>query len=67
MQPQGANLSPAQHPDRPGAKQLFMVVNTIFICGIESLTLFQGDSQAERIYGKVFDDEFVSCMDKTVK
>ena len=39
----------------------------MFICGIYSPTLFQGDSQAKRISGELFDDEFVSCMDKTVK
>ena len=39
----------------------------MFICRIDSPTLFQGDSQAERISREVFDDVFVSCMDKTVK
>ena len=38
----------------------------MFICGIDIPTLFKGDSQVERIYGELFDDDLVSCMDKTV-
>ena len=67
MQPQGENLPPEKHPDRPGANQPFTVANTMFICGINRPTLFQVDSQSKRISGKLFDDEFMSCMDKTVK
>ena len=59
MQAQGENLSPAQYLDRPGANPLFMVANTIFICGIDKPTIFQGDSQDERISGEVFDDESI--------
>ena len=57
---------PEQHPDRPGANPPFAVTNAIFICGIYSPPPFQRDSQAEQIPRKVFDDDFVSCMDKTV-
>ena len=39
----------------------------MFICGINIQTLFQGESQAKQISGKVFDNEFMSCMDNTVK
>ena len=57
----------AQHTDRTGANPPFTVANSMFICGIDSPTLFQGDLQAERISGKVFDDDFVLCMDRIVK
>ena len=67
MQEQGANPLPAQHPNRPGANPPFTVANTIFICGIDSPTLNQGDSQADHIDSEVFDDDFVSCMDKKIK
>ena len=67
MQLQGANPSPAQHQARPGANTPFAVANAMFIYGIDSPTLFQRDSQAEQITGEVFDDYFVSCLDKTVK
>ena len=67
MQAQGANQLPAQHLARPGAKPSFMVPNAIFICGIVIPTLFQVESQAEQIVGKVFDDYFLSYMDKTIK
>ena len=39
----------------------------MFICGINIPTLLQGDSQAERVSGKVFDDDFMPCMIKSVK
>ena len=67
MQAQGSNPSPAQHLARPGKNPLSTVANAMFICGIDSPILFQGDSQAEWIPGKVFDNEFVSYMDKIVK
>ena len=51
----------------PGANTPLTVANETFICGIDIPTLFQGDSQAERISREVFDDDFVSCIDKTVK
>ena len=56
-----------QHPARPGANPPFTVANVMFICGISSPTIFQGYSQAEQIYGEVFDDDFISCIDNTVK
>ena len=60
MQAQGENPSPAQHLVRPGANPPFTVANAMFICGIKSPALFQGDSQAEQVSGKVFDHDFVS-------
>ena len=61
------NPPPAQHPARPGANPLFTVVNAMFIFGINRPTLFQGDSQAKRISSKIFDYDFMSCMDRTIK
>ena len=62
-----SNPLPSQQPARTGANPPFTVTNAMFICGIDSLTLFQGDSQAKRIFREVSDNEFVSCMDKSVK
>ena len=67
MQAQGANPPPEQYMARPDANPPFTVTNTIFICGNYIPTLFQGNSQAERISGELFDDKFMSCIDKTVK
>ena len=67
MQAQGENPLPAQHSARPGANPPFTFANTMFICGINIPRIFQGDSQAKRISGDVFDDDYMSCMDKTVK
>ena len=39
----------------------------MFMCGINIPTLFQGDSKAKYIAGEIFDDEFMSYMDNTVK
>ena len=67
MQVQGKNPPPVQHPARLGTNPPFTFANLMFICGINSPTLFQGDLQANRITGKLFDDDFMSCMNKTVK
>ena len=67
MQGQGENPSPAQHPAMPSANPPFRFANAMLICGIYSPNCFQRDSQDKRITGKVFDDDFVSCMDKTIK
>ena len=56
-----------QHLARSGANPIFTVGNVTFVCGISSPTLLQGDSRAKHIYGEVFDDDFISCMDKTVQ
>ena len=45
MQEQGENTPPAHHWDRPGVNPPFTVVNVMFICGIISPTIVQGDSQ----------------------
>ena len=67
MQAKGANSSPAQNLDRPSVNPPSTVANAMFICGINSPTIFQGDPQAERISEEIFDDDFMSCMNKTFK
>ena len=67
MQAQGANTPLAQHLATPGTNPSFTDTNTMFICGINSPTVFQGDSQTKWVYGKLFDDDFISYMDKKVK
>ena len=66
MKSQEANPPQTQHLARPKANPPFAVANAMFISSINSPTLFQGDSQAERISGEVFDDDFMSCMYKIV-
>ena len=39
----------------------------MFIFGNDSAPLFQEDSQAKKVASELFDDDFVSCMDKNVK
>ena len=59
MQAQWANPPPAQHLDSPGANPQFTVANSMFMCDINTPTLFQGDLHAKRISGEVFDDDFI--------
>ena len=66
MLAQVGNLPTVQHPARPGSNPPFTVADMMFICGIDIPTLLKSDSQAERIACKIFDDDFISCMDKTV-
>ena len=63
----GSKPTSREYLARPDANTHFTVTNTIFICGNYIPTLFQGNSQAERISGELFDDKFMSCIDKTVK
>ena len=35
------------------------------LCGVDDALLFEGETQAQRISNEVFDDDFVSCLDKT--
>ena len=49
----------------PGANPPFALVNDMFDCGITDAVLFDGDTKANRITTKLFDDDFTSCMDKT--
>ena len=41
MQAQGENQSAAQHPASPSANPPFTVANAMFICGIDSSTIFK--------------------------
>ena len=43
------------------------VEDAIILCGVNDTTSFNGDTKAERIADDVFDDDFQSCMDKTIK
>ena len=67
MQSKGENPPPVQHIDRLGANPPITVSNTIFIFGINSPTLIQGDLQAKRIDSELFDDKFMRCMNNTVE
>ena len=43
------------------------VEDAIILCGVNDSTAFNGATKAERIADDVFDDDFQSCMDKTIK
>ena len=49
----------------PGANPPFTFANAMFDCGITDDVLFDGNTKASRIYNELFDDDFMSCMDKT--
>ena len=67
MRAQETNPYPAQYSARPGANPPFKVAIVMFIFGNDSAPLFQEDSQAKKVASELFDDDFVSCMDKNVK
>ena len=43
------------------------VQDAIILCGVNDATSFNGATKIERIADDVFDDDFQSCMDKTIK
>ena len=49
----------------PGANPTFMLAKSMFDCGITDAALFDSDTKAKSISTKIFDDDFMSCMDKT--
>ena len=62
-----AQAPPPFHPAIPGVNTPFTVVNAIFDCGVTDVALFNGDTKVDRMAAELFDDEFLSCMDKTYK
>ena len=42
------------------------VVESIISCGLDSEVLFEGDTQSKRIATKIFENNFNTCMNKTV-
>ena len=49
----------------PGANPPFTLTNDMFDCGIAYDVLFDGDTKSIRIATEIFDDNFMSCRDKT--
>ena len=45
----------------------FTVHNAMITCGVDDSLLFNGSSAATRIATECFDDDFSSCLDKTMK
>ena len=43
----------------------FTVFNAMVACGIDNNTMFNGATACERIATEIFDDDFLSCLDKT--
>ena len=41
------------------------VLDAVIACGVDNNALFDGDTAAERIATDLFDDDYVSAMDKT--
>ena len=44
----------------------FTVTNAMVMCKVDNVNLFDGATQARRIAIEVFDDDFNTCMDKTM-
>ena len=42
------------------------VLDAIILCGVDNAVRFNGSTAAERIATEIFDDDFASCMDKSV-
>ena len=44
---------------------LFDVHDAMVLCGVDDTVLFAGSTAAQRLATEMFDDEFISTMDKT--
>ena len=45
----------------------FTVLNAIILCEVDNVTHFEGQTQAQRISRDVFDDDFDTCLVKTIE
>ena len=45
----------------------YTVLDAITLCGVNTFIQFNAATQAERISTENFDDDFQSCMDKTME
>ena len=52
---------------RAGVKPHFTIVNAIFDCGVTDDALFNGDTKSDKMATGLFNDDFLSCMDKNYK
>jgi len=52
------------HQNPPGP---FTVLDALVLCGVDNVTLFQGETPATRLAEGLFSNSFMKCMDKTMK
>ena len=43
----------------------FTIRNSLIACGVDDVTLYDGETAAARLANDIFDDDFSACMDKT--
>ena len=46
---------------------LFTILDAMILVGVNHIDLFDGLTPAQRIATAIFDDNFLSCIDKTYK
>ena len=42
------------------------VLDAIVACGVNNAIMFNGDTAAQRIVDEIFDNDFLSCIDKDI-
>ena len=45
----------------------FTVYDAMVTCGVDTTVTFNGSNKAQRIATDIFDDDFHTCIDKTIK
>ena len=45
----------------------FMISDALIACGVDDVTLYDGEPAAARLANDIFDNDFSACMDKTSK
>ena len=48
------------------ADATYTIVDAMVACGVDNAVRFNGNTAAERIAAEVFDDDFMSCIDKDI-
>ena len=56
---------PHIHVTEAGVNLPFTVANAVFYCGVMEGALFKDNTKSDRMSAELFDDDFLSCMEKT--
>ena len=48
-----------------GVAPVYTVLDALVACGVDNMSLFNGNSPAWRLSNELFSDDFESCLDKT--
>ena len=46
---------------------VFTILDAMIACGVDNTSMFDGKTPARRISDDIFDNDYITCMDKTME